>query len=77
MRTTLPPGSSLYLFSDGAFEFMTKENRRWTMAEFLPLLLQPPTPGVSEAERVYDLVRQAARPGPLDDDFSMMVIRFP
>ena len=76
-QTTIPAGSSLYLFSDGAFEIETKEDQRWTMADFLPLLLQPSRPGVAEAERVYQLVRDAARPGPLDDDFSLMVVSFP
>jgi serine phosphatase RsbU (regulator of sigma subunit) len=76
-RTTLPAGSVVYLFSDGAFEIETKDDERWTMADFLPLLLKPSTAGASEAERVYRLVRQAARPGPLDDDFSLMVLSFP
>jgi serine phosphatase RsbU (regulator of sigma subunit) len=76
-RTTIPAGSALYLFSDGAFEIETKDDQRWAMADFLPLLLQPSRPGVAEAERVYQLVRDAARPGPLDDDFSLMVVSFP
>jgi len=76
-QTTIPAGSSLYLFSDGAFEIEMKDDQRWTMADFLPLLLQPSRPGVTEAERVYQLVRGAARPGPLDDDFSLMVVSFP
>ena len=76
-RTTLPAGSVVYLFSDGAFEIETKDDERWTMADFLQLLLKPSTAGTSEAERVYRLVRQAARPGPLDDDFSLMVLSFP
>ena len=76
-QTTIPAGSAVYLFSDGAFEIETNDDRRWTMEDFLPLLLQPSRPGMPEAERVYRLVRQAARPGPLDDDFSLMVISFP
>jgi phosphoserine phosphatase RsbU/P len=76
-ETTIPAGSALYLFSDGAFEIETKEDERWTMAEFLPLLLQPSRPDMAEPERVYQLVRNAARPGPFDDDFSLMVISFP
>jgi sigma-B regulation protein RsbU (phosphoserine phosphatase) len=76
-RTTIPAGSTVYLFSDGAFEIETKDDQRWTMADFLPLLLQPSRPDMPEAERVYRLVRQAARPGPLDDDFSLMVVSFP
>ena len=29
-----------------------------------------------ELQRLYQAVRQAARPGPFDDDFSLMVVTF-
>jgi serine phosphatase RsbU (regulator of sigma subunit) len=76
-RTTVPAGSALYLFSDGAFEIMTKDRRRWAQADFLPLLLEPVLPGTPDAERIYRTVRQVAGPGALDDDFSLMVLTFP
>jgi serine phosphatase RsbU (regulator of sigma subunit) len=74
---TLPPGAALYLFSDGAFEIETRDERRWEMGDLLPLLLQSPVAGRPESERVYQLVRQAARPGPLGDDFSLVVLTVP
>ena len=76
-RTTVPAGSALYLFSDSVFEIVTKHQRRWTRSDFLPLLLEPAAPGTPEAERIYRSVKQVAGPGPLDDDFSLMVITFP
>jgi serine phosphatase RsbU (regulator of sigma subunit) len=76
-QTTVPHGSSLYLFSDGVFEIMTKDQQRWSLPDFLPLLLEVPTPGSSEPERIYRQVKEAAAPGPLDDDFSLMTVRFP
>lgn len=75
-RTTVPAGSALYLFSDGVFEIQTKDQEQWTQSDFLPLLLEPPLPGTPEPERLYQAVRQAARPGPFDDDFSLMVVTF-
>jgi len=36
-----------------------------------------PGQGVTEPERVYQLVKQAAKTGPLDDDFSLMAVTFP
>jgi serine phosphatase RsbU (regulator of sigma subunit) len=75
-RTTVPAGSALYLFSDGAFEIVTNDRRRWTASDFLPLLLQPASPETRDAERIYRAVRQAAVPGPLDDDFSLMAVTF-
>jgi len=46
------------------------------------LLLQPRSSGtpdvpkVSEAERVYNAVREVAAPGPLGDDVSLLVVTF-
>ena len=76
-QTTIPPGSALYLFSDGAFEIVTKDDRRWGLSDFLPLLCEPKSAATPEAERIYAAVRQAAAPGPLEDDFSLMVVTFP
>jgi len=75
-QTTVPTGSALYLFSDGVIEIETRDQGQWSLSNFLPLLLEQPHPGVPEAERLYQAVRQVARPGPLDDDFSLMVVTF-
>jgi serine phosphatase RsbU (regulator of sigma subunit) len=76
-RTTVPHGTSLYLFSDGAFEIVTSDERRWALSDFLPLLHEPVVPDTPEADRIYQSVRQAAAPGQLEDDFSLMVVTFP
>jgi serine phosphatase RsbU (regulator of sigma subunit) len=75
--TTLPPDAALYLFSDGAFEIETPDNGRWALGDFLPLLTQPPVTGTPESERIYTRVKQAAKPGPLADDFSLVVLNIP
>lgn len=75
-HTTVPASSALYLFSDGVFDIETTDQERWSQSDFLPLLLEPPLPGTNEAERLYQAVRRAARPGPLEDDFSLMVVTF-
>jgi serine phosphatase RsbU (regulator of sigma subunit) len=77
LQTTVPPGSSLHVFSDGVFEIVTSDQKRWALSDFLPLLTRPAEPGVAESERVYRAVRQAAGPGVLDDDFSLLVVTFP
>lgn len=76
-ETTVPPDSTVYLFSDGVFEIVTKEKLRWEMANFLPLLIEPALPGVPEAERLRRVVTQAAETSQLEDDFSLMVVTFP
>ena len=74
---TIAPGSRLYLFSDGVFEIATRQGTQWRLADFLPLLLEPPVAGLGEGQRLSEAVRAVARPGSLDDDFSMLVVIFP
>jgi len=81
-QTQVPAGSSLYLFSDGLFEIVTKDQQQWELSDLLPLLLErgaadaPNVAKVTEAERVYNAVREVAAPGPLDDDVSLLVVTF-
>lgn len=75
-RTHVAEGSHLYIFSDGVFEITTPQGTLWGLPDFLPLILQPAVPGVEEPSRLFAAVRQAARPGPLDDDFSALVVTF-
>jgi serine phosphatase RsbU (regulator of sigma subunit) len=73
--TNVPPGAALYLFSDGAFEITDTDGRPCGLDEFLPLLAgEDDTAG--KAERIYRAVRRRAKPGPLDDDFSVLILRF-
>ena len=71
--STVMPGQRLYLFSDGVFEIVTQDGRNWGLPDFLQLLDRPHDAGLSEPEHLFGLVRGQARPGPLDDDFSMLV----
>lgn len=71
-----PVGASLYVFSDGVFEIATSEGREWSLAEFLPLLRQPPLEGFTESQRLLRAVRAVAQPGGFEDDFTMVVLNF-
>ena len=73
----VPAGSTVYLFSDGVFEIVTAGQRRWELADFLPLLTAPPVAGSSEAERLHRAVTEAAGTAQLEDDFSLLVVTFP
>jgi sigma-B regulation protein RsbU (phosphoserine phosphatase) len=75
-QMTVPLGSALHVFSDGVFEIVTKDDQRWSLTDFLPLLTAPAEPGTSDVDRVHRAVIAAAKPGPLDDDFSLMIVRF-
>ncbi len=73
-QTRLQAGDRLFLFSDGVFEIVTTEGQTWTLDEFLPLLGVPGPQGVSQPEHLFQVVRGLARPGPLDDDFSILAL---
>jgi serine phosphatase RsbU (regulator of sigma subunit) len=73
-RVAVMPGSSLFLFSDGVFEITDHEGREWGISQILSLL--PVMAASGGPRRLYDTVRMAARPGPLEDDFSALAIRF-
>ena len=76
-HAAIPAGSVLYVFSDGVFEIMTKARVQWTIADFLPLLTAPRVDGLPESDRLYRAVNEVAGPGPLEDDFSLVVATFP
>jgi hypothetical protein len=46
------------------------------LEDFLPLLKEPSVEGRSEPQRLYQTIRAQARPGPLDDDFSYLVVKY-
>lgn len=71
----VPPGASLYIFSDGVFEIIDSTGAQWTIDNFLHLMLQDPPEGIGESQRLYQAVRRE-HPAPLDDDFSLLVLSF-
>ncbi|MDE2583551.1 MAG: SpoIIE family protein phosphatase [Rhodospirillales bacterium] len=73
---TVAPGSRLHVFSDGAFEIVPANGGNWGIEDLRRILQAAEQPGLSAAQLVYQAVRAAARPGPLDDDFSVLTITF-
>ena len=76
-HTIVPTASAVYLFSDGVFEIVAADQRRWDLTDFLPLIQEQAQPGTSEPARLYEAVTRAAGSHQLDDDFSLMVASFP
>lgn len=72
----MPPGARMFVFSDGAFEIITGDGRQWGLEDLRQIIMQPAVAGLDESQRLYRAVRAASRPGPLDDDFSMMLVTF-
>lgn len=73
-RLTVPPGASIYLFSDGLFELTAEDGRQCVLDEFLPVLVEPPVPGMTESQRLYRAAQARARGGEFDDDVSILVV---
>jgi len=73
----LGAGDRLYLFSDGVFEITPRTARPWGLDDFVALLGRSNDPTASEPEHLYQLVRQQARAGPLEDDFSLLTVTIP
>lgn len=81
-RATILPHDRLYLFSDGVFEITALDGRSWMLEDFERLVTTPgerEEPGrhaQTESERLKSAVKNAARNGTLDDDFSLLVVTF-
>ncbi len=72
----MPPGSRLYVFSDGIFEIEAKDGEQWTLDHVLPLIVEPPVQGMTEPERLLRAIRGHARSPDFEDDFTVLVATF-
>jgi hypothetical protein len=61
----VPAQSTLYIFSDGVFEFDAADGTRWDLQNFLPLLGRQSTAGISESQRLYQEINKVAQRGTL------------
>ncbi len=75
-KVAVPPGSMIYLFSDGVFEIVTKDGVEWGLNDFVPRLLEPATSGAGACQRIYKAVRSVSHSSSLDDDFSLLLLNF-
>ena len=75
--TAVPPGTSLYLFSDGVFEVAGADGAELTLDDFLPLLLAPQSAAQSEPERLIAEVKRATGRNEFEDDLTLLVVGFP
>ncbi len=73
----VPPGSRLYVFSDGVFEIETKTGEQWGLDQVIPLIVEPPVAGMTEPERLLRTIRGHAKSPDFDDDFTVLVATFP
>lgn len=75
-EVSVAPGSRLYVFSDGVFEIEQPDGSTWGLDHLRAIIASAAASGRGESERIYQAVRRAAKPGPLADDFSLLVLHF-
>ena len=74
-RAPVPPGSSLYVFSDGAFEIEMADGEQWTIEAFAQAVGLGGR-ATRRAHRLRDAARAVAKSPAFDDDFSIVVATF-
>jgi pSer/pThr/pTyr-binding forkhead associated (FHA) protein len=72
----VPPGSRLYVFSDGIFEIEAKDGQQWSLDHVVPIIVEAPIQGLTEPERLLRAIRGHARSPDFDDDFTVLVATF-
>jgi serine phosphatase RsbU (regulator of sigma subunit) len=75
-KVDVPPQAKLYVFSDGAYEFATKDGGVGTLDDFVALLQMPPVAGRSEPKRILQDVRRHSASDTVEDDYALMVFTF-
>lgn len=75
-QAAVPPGSRLYVYSDGAFEIMDLDGQPWGFDAFLDRLKQPPEAGVSELDALHEAAQRVHGRPELPDDFSILRLTF-
>ncbi len=69
----VPMGSTLYLFSDGAFEVEALDGSVRSLDEFVPLLTAPVDPAKTESQRLLDTMKATTGRNAFEDDFTLVV----
>ena len=61
---------------DGAFEIVDAKGQEWPIETLRSIITSPVDGTLSEPDRIWRSIRDAARPGPLEDDVSVVVLTF-
>jgi sigma-B regulation protein RsbU (phosphoserine phosphatase) len=75
-EVAVPPESTLYLFSDGAYEITRPDGSMGTLDRFQELLASRPRGGTMELDTVVEQIRTLAGGVDLADDLSILAVSF-
>jgi sigma-B regulation protein RsbU (phosphoserine phosphatase) len=75
-ETDVPPGSSLFLYSDGAFEVSRPDGTMWAFAEFVSTLTAPLQVSERRLDALLAKIQAVSAREDFNDDFSMVELLF-
>jgi phosphoserine phosphatase RsbU/P len=77
IQCAVPPGSRLYVYSDGCHEIQKSDGAVWSFEEFVAFMAQASGSDVSQMDQLLQTARALKGGDQLDDDFSIIELRFP
>lgn len=72
----IQPGSTIYLFSDGVYEIPLANGQLWGIDAFINLINQYHKQNIQDLNKVYRYIKKQHQQQILDDDFSLLTIKF-
>jgi len=69
-----PPGSRLYVFSDGVYELPQPDGSMGSLEQFVHIVTKPTESGVSSMDRIIRSIRASTTADAFPDDFSLLEI---
>jgi sigma-B regulation protein RsbU (phosphoserine phosphatase) len=75
-EAAVPPGSRLFIYSDGAFEISRPDGSMWAFDDFLKTLSAPAAGPESRMDALVSHVRKLSEREDFNDDFSMVEMVF-
>jgi sigma-B regulation protein RsbU (phosphoserine phosphatase) len=76
-QCAVSPGSRLYIYSDGCHEIQKSDGGTWDFEEFVAYMAQPVSSDTSRMDQLLQTARALKGGDQLDDDFSIIEVRFP
>jgi sigma-B regulation protein RsbU (phosphoserine phosphatase) len=72
----VPPGSSLFVYSDGAFEVSLPNGAMWAFDDFVSTLTTPPVEEGRRLDALVATIKTISARDEFNDDFSMVELAF-
>ena len=72
----MPPLSTLYIYSDGAYEITQRDGNLWTLEEFVQILSHYRETNQTELDHLLDYLRNLNPKRIFDDDLSVLQVMF-